>query len=434
MSDSSNFQLIILVIFGGFLVLGVLLFTGVLPGFKSPAGGFGGEVTLWGTIPDAQIRPIIDRINQDHREEFTLNYVAKDPNTFEQDVVDALAGGTGPDLFELSQDLIVRQENKVFVVPFDSLSERVFKDTFAEEGELYVTKEGILALPLSIDPIVMYWNRDMFSGAGITKPPLFWDEFLTLAPILTKVDQSKNVLESTIAFGEFSNVTNAKDILSLLFLQVGNSITVRGTEGLRVTLLDRNDTNQIPAESALRFYTEFSNPAGPTYSWNRALPSSRDMFTRGNLAVYFGYASELASFSIKNPHLNIDAAPVPQIRGEKVKRTFGTMTGIAIAKNSPKIQTAFSVAYLLTGASAAKDISGVSGLQPARRDLLSEKPTDGFGAVFYESAVMSRGWLDPNPKETYTIWKDTAEYTSSGRLRIAEALSAATEQMTNITR
>ena len=59
------------------------------------------------------------------------------------------------------------------------ISERDFKNTYIEEGELYLAANGILGLPITVDPMVMYWNRDIFSSAAIAAPPSYWDEFLT---------------------------------------------------------------------------------------------------------------------------------------------------------------------------------------------------------------------------------------------------------------
>ena len=58
------------------------------------------------------------------------------------------------------------------------------------------------------------------------------------------------------------------------------------------------------------------------------------MFVKEDLALYFGYGSERADIMAKNPHLNFDIAPVPQIRGNKTQVTFGRMQGIAIARNA----------------------------------------------------------------------------------------------------
>lgn len=430
MSGNQNiFQTVIIGIFLAFLILGVLLFAGVLPGFRGDSE-YGGEVTMWGTIPYDTLAPILNQISIDYRDNFTLAYVAKNSDTYESDLIQALAAGKGPDLFMLPHDLIVKHEDKVFPIPLESFSERVFKDTFIEGGELYLRPEGAVGLPFTINPLVLYWNRDLFSTAGIANPPRYWDEFLTMAPRIARIDQSKNVLAGFAALGEFVNISYAKDVLSLLFLQSGDTIMSRRPDGGIATVFgERNQNNERPAESALRFYAEFSNPSKIVYTWNRALPSSRDMFVRGDLALYFGYAGELASIREKNPHLNVDVAPVPQIRDERNQKTFGRMTALAIARNSQNIQTAFTVAYTLTGASVGGDIADVLGLPPVRRDLLSKDQTGAIGSVFYASALMAHAWLDPDPEGSYTIWKDMVENVSSGRTQPDEAVGIAARQL-----
>jgi hypothetical protein len=37
----------------------------------------------------------------------------------------------------------------------------------------------------------------------------------------------------------------------------------------------------------------------PEYSWNRSLPNSSDAFANGDLAIYFGFASEYAKMKEK---------------------------------------------------------------------------------------------------------------------------------------
>ena len=41
-------------------------------------------------------------------------------------------------------------------------------------------------------------------------------------PSLTTVDSRRNISQSAIGMGEYLNVRNAKEILSMLFLQVGH--------------------------------------------------------------------------------------------------------------------------------------------------------------------------------------------------------------------
>ena len=123
----------------------------------------------------------------------------------------------------------------------------------------------------------------------------------------------------------------------------------------------------------------------------------------------------------------------PQIRGNTARITFGEMQAIAIAKNGARTGASFQVAYLLTGKDISDEIGKVFKLPPPRRDILAVKQTDSFNSVFYDSALMARGWLDPAPKETYTILKDMAEGISSGRFRVSEAVSQASAEMRRFT-
>ena len=100
----------------------------------------------------------------------------------------------------------------------------------------------------------------------------------------------------------------------MLILQTGNDIIERTDEGLESVINRAVDITGSPAESAVRFFMEFSNPSKRTHSWNRGMPESKDTFSAGDLAVYFGLASELSDISLKTPHLNFDVAVVPQIR------------------------------------------------------------------------------------------------------------------------
>ncbi len=412
-----------------FVVLALLIFTGVIPGFGTPKNGFGGEVVLWGTVSENIMRKPIEEFNNQYNKLFSLKYKEKPSATFESDLIEALAAGKGPDLFFLSQDMILKDKDKVFTIPYNSISQRDFKSNFIEEGELYLTDDGVLALPFIINPLVMYWNRDIFSSSGVAREPFFWDEFFTLAPILTTVDRVKNISKSAVALGEFSNITNVKDILSALLFQSGDDIIKKTSKKVEVVLGDSASGGGKPAESALRFFMEFSNSAKPFYSWNKSLPSSKDMFTSGDLAIYFGYAGELSNIIAKNSHLNFSISPIPQIRDSGKKITFGKMYGLAIAKNSKNQRTAFQAAFLLTDAEFLENFAKITKLPPVRRDLLAKKQTDQYNSVFYESAIMSKGWLDPNPNASYNVFRDMVESVSSGKNRISEAVLDATSEM-----
>ncbi len=415
MKKTSTFQTIVLVVFGVFIVVGMAYF--------SLGAGSGGDTTrltekviIWGTLSDSIVTEIIQDVFLDDSSK--ISYEEKRESVFDRELVEALASGVGPDMILLPQNLILRHSNKVYKIPYGSMSLRSFKDKFIEEGELYLDEEGILAIPITIDPMVMYWNRDMFSSAGISKVPEYWDEFYKIAQNVTVKDNQSNISRSAISFGEFQNVTNAKEILSMLIMQAGSPITSRSIlskKGVRSVLGDTLGYDVVPAVSALRFYTEFSNPTKSSYSWNRSLSFSFDMFTSGDLAVYFGFASELSRIKKKNPNLNFDIAKVPQTRDTSKSVTFGEMQGLSILKQSKKIGTAFQVSIMFSDPKFISKLSNALELPPVRRDLLFKKPSDAYMALFYDSALISKAWLDPSPVDTKKAFKRMVESVVSGR-------------------
>lgn len=430
----SNFQIALLAAFGFFAVIAVLIFAGVLPGFNSASNSFAGEITIWGTIPEEKMSKILDEFNQENEKSFRVVYQEKDGGSFNRELVNALASGKGPDIFMMSSDSVITEGDKALPILYKTLPERDFKNQFIEAGEIYLTEEGVLSLPIVVDPIVMYWNRDIFSATGISSAPKFWDEFLTIAPSVTLLDKASNVKRSAIAFGEVRNVTHAKDILSMLILQTGNNIMERTDNRLESVINRAEDVTGSPAESATRFFMEFSNPSKRTYSWNRGLSESKDFFVSGDLAVYFGLASEFPEISLKNPHLNFDVSVVPQIRDSKLNSTSAKIYGLSIAKSSAKSEAAFRAAYLLASAKYSGMLAEGLGLPSPRRELLSARPDSSHGEVFQRSAIIGKTWLDPDPEGTYNVFKDMVEGISSGKLTPSDAMARANEELNSLVR
>jgi ABC-type glycerol-3-phosphate transport system substrate-binding protein len=423
----SQFQLVVVGILMALALVAVLIISGVIPGLGIGGGGKAANINIWGTIPFDYVKDVISNLNEKNRSIFNLNYVQKDPLTYESELVDALAAGRGPDVFLLPQDLILKHKDKVLIVPFTSFPKRTFKDTFIGEGELFLSASGVIAFPLVIDPIVLYWNRDLFANAAISRPPKTWNEFEDFVPRLTIRDSGGNIIQAGAAFGEFQNIDHAKDIISLLMLQAGNPIV--DSEKLKSTLKEEGSSAISPAESALMFFTEFSDPLKTTYSWNRSLANSRNSFIAGTLAIYFGYASEYKDIASKNPHLNFDIDEVPQIKDGSVQATFARMYGLAVSKTSANAVAALNAVYNLTNQDSVSKISQNAYLPPGRRDLLSQNIEDPALSVFYKSAIKSRAWLEPDPQKVSDLFSSMIENVITGKKKISDSISDASQKL-----
>lgn len=422
----TKFQIILLSVFGVFIVGAVMVFALYQGG---GAGAAPATVTIWGDISGEEFNLLLNTTASLRDPGLTIRYVQKPEASIDQEFTEALARGEGPDLIILPQDKLWKNRSKLMPMPYSSISERDFQRAFVEEGELLLDEAGIYGLPISIDPMVLYFNRDLLSAAGYARPIEYWDEIYTVTTKLTRRDAAGNLIESTVALGETRNIPNAKEILTLLFLQAGTPITGITQGELRSELAQNLGRTVLPAESALDFYTQFSNPAKSFYSWNRALPDAQTRFTSGDLAYYLGFASELRTIRNKNPNLNFAVATVPQSRASGQKITFGRLRSISISRATPNSEAALRALLSLVSKELAKPLSEILSLPPARRDLLSETPNDAVMPVFYEAALQSRGFLDPNERATRTLFNSMIDSVTSGRSRTLEAINTASREL-----
>lgn len=425
MKNLSKFQLIILGVFTAFIIIGVLVFA-----FGSSSKSSGqAEVVIWGTMPARQFEEVLVATGLNENPKLKINYVEKNPERFDFEFLEAIAENRGPDLFFLSSESVVSQESRALTIPFSSFSENNFKSSFLEISEIFIKDTGFLALPISVDPLVMYWNRDIFNSAGIVNPPRYWDEFYDLSIKLSRKDNNFNLQRSAVALGEVFNVSHSFEILSSLVMQAGNPITEKAPGGVSVVFSQSRGLSAVPAERALSFYTEFSNSLKPFYSWSRSLPASKNHFISGDLAVYFGLASDIFEIADRNPNLNFDVAVLPQAEGVDKRLVYGRVEGLAINSRSRNIPTAFNTAMILSGREASLAFSQIRNLPPARRDLISQRPDRAFMEVFYESAIISKSWLVPDKQKVTLIFREMVESVTGGRSRVRESVIKASNEL-----
>ena len=421
-----NFQLIILIVFIVAAIFGVLVFSGAIPLGGSSTVGPKGTVVLWGTIPYIDLSTPLQAFNAANPT-FIVKYVQKDVDTFDQSLLEALASGTGPDMFFLPDNLAFHYSNKIFTIPYSSYPLNSFKNSFTGAGEVFLTDTGILAFPMSVDPLMMYYNRSILDANGIVYPPTTWTDLTSLVPTLTQKDNSNTITKSAVAMGQFSNINNAKDILATLFMQTGNPI-IKEQNGVFISTLNAQIKNSN-ISSVLKFYTDFTDPNQNVYSWNASFPNSADAFSSENLTFYFGFASELKSLINKNPNQDFFVAPIPQIKNSTSKLTMSHVTGLAISSFSKNFNTAFTAASLMATGDFAASFALATGTAPARRDLLTTKPTDAYSPYFYSSALYAKSWLDPSPTDTSNIFSGMVNAVLSGNMTALDAIGDANAKM-----
>lgn len=285
-------------------------------------------------------------------------------------------------------------------------------------------------MPLAVDPILMYWNRDLFAKAGYSLPPKTWDILADVVKVLTLRDTTRNILQSTVAFGEYRNVQNAKEVLLMLLMQTGSRLVEEGDDRYYVALDEPVvENSRKPFNATLQFFIEFSNANSPLYSWNRSIPDDLTSFLGEDLAIYFGFGSEYPKIRERNPNFNFDTAAVPQGSGANILRNYGRFYGLALVKSSKNQQGAYQAILKLASQEPAVAITTGLNMAPVLRDAISLGNSDAYRQTIYNQALISRGWLDPDGEASDTIFQTMVEDVVSSRQKVTSAVSDAVRRL-----
>lgn len=430
----SKFQVAILIIFGLFIVGGVVAFS-VYKG-SSPTIT---DLSVWGTLPTETWNSWFSSapIYQNRIYRITYTYVPE--KNFDSELVNAIAEGRGPDIIFAFHDRIIKNQGKITPIPYSSFSLRDFQNTFIDGANVLTTPQGELGLPILVDPLVLYYNKDIFANFSLVNPPQLWEQMYTLSPTMTVRDtKTGNIIQSTIPLGAFSNVLHAKEILSAMIMQAGGAVISDQQQQtasqlpIRATLSESFGLPYSPGNAALLFFTEFSNPTKIFYTWNRSLPDSLSVFSAGDSAMFVGFASDLGKIKEKNPNLVFDVTFLPQSTGAKRLTTYGRVLAFAVSKSSAKLTPAFGAVYEMMSKQSSQVLADILKLPPARRDALQIKPNDPFQAIFYDSAIQSVAWKDPDTEKTADIFQEMIDSVASGRVRVEEAVFNAQSKLQSI--
>jgi ABC-type glycerol-3-phosphate transport system substrate-binding protein len=423
------FELALVVGFGlmGLLALGLLATYKPAPDTSIPT--LGGAVEIWGTLDDVAFYKVLDPIVEKNEVYKVIRYTEKDPATIDSEFLNALAEDRGPDLVLIPHEKLTSYRSKLQAVPYENFPERDFKNLYIDGAELFALSDGVYAYPIAIDPLVMYWNRNMLSAKNVISAPTTWEQIVnSIVPTFVVRDFSRNITTSPIAFGEYRNVKHAGDVLGMLMIQIGSNLVAESESNTYKILINQSaDRTQLPLEEALTFYTNFAiaSPVNPLYSWNRAKPMDTDAFLSEDLVLYFGKGSEAKTLAAKNPNLNFDIAEVPQGATATIRRTYGTFYGLGLLKSARNKPGAFLAMQLIGGADFAKAYANALTMAPAHRTSLASGSSDTYGRIIFSSAIAARGWLTPAPSEVDSVFAQMVEDVLANRYKSAEAANDA---------
>ena len=390
-------------------------------------------VTLqfWGTFDDARFYSdaIADfnKINPGAR----VIYRAINFEDYEKQLIDSFAAGTGPDIWLMHNTWLPKHGDKIQPLPQEKLSGedkplltlKEFQEQFVDVAVQDLMLGGqIYALPIYIDTLALYYNKDLFNTAGITSPPKTWEEFNDAVKGLTSFDSRGNISRAAAAIGTAKNINRSTDILALLMLQSGVKMTNNDHSSATFA---KSVSGADVGETALQYYTDFANPSKQVYTWNDSQSYSIDAFVNGNVAMMLNYSHHIKTIRDKAARFNFAIAPVPQIAGASVAANYANYWAPTVSKQSKNSIVAWKFLVYLSSTRGNSFYVNASNRPSARRDLLEQQKTDPDLGVFATQALSARSWYQVDSTAIETIFAEMIDGVNFGRASVREALQAA---------
>ncbi len=389
-------------------------------------------LNIWGTYETSTVMQQLVTGFESANPGVQVVYTEKDPATYENDLLNALASGTGPDIFAIHNDWLSKYENKLVAAPVYVFDAKKYDQDFLDVANAdFIDNGKIYAVPMSIDSLGLYYNKDILGSAGIATPPQTWQELSSDARKITKTRGFGNFLVSGVAMGTADNVENAEDILYLLMLQDG---TVPYSQDLSTSTLDQSvisssGNTYFPAADALRFYTSFADPSSGNYTWSQKSDDAVTAFANGQLAFLYGYSFTRDAIIQKSPNLNFDIAPVPQPNANQNLVNYANYWGYGVSKQSKYGATAWKLLQYLTSNKILQKYYQLHKLPASRRDLISSQADDLEIGVFAESNLTAKSFYKKDAGQVDSIIKNMINEVILRGKSIDDALSNAVQQI-----
>lgn len=303
------------------LLLIFLIFRFVVPLFNQTKKEEAVTLTYWGLFEDKNVmNTIVSDFHRTHPT-ITVNYIQKDIKQYRQSLVTQISAGNGPDIYRFHNSWVGMMKSFLSPMTADVIPSDEFKKNYYPVIQQDLVRNGALyGIPLEIDTLSLFVNTELFAAGG-NAVPTTWDEFIRVAKDRVVKDSGDKIQTAGAALGTYDNITHAPDIISLLMAQNGTSFT-----NFSSTL---DNTSQ-----ALQFYTAFAKDEGSV--WDSTLDPSVVAFSKGNLAMYFGYSWDIFAIKALNPDLQFSIHPVPNLPSRKMAMASYWVEGVSVKSKHQK--------------------------------------------------------------------------------------------------
>jgi len=343
------------------------------------------------------LEPFIESFEKEYPQ-ITIEYKKLSWDDYKDQFIDNISSDDLPDIFVIRGDSSPKYEDYISPCPEGVVTPDDFKNIFAEVGyNDLVSDDQIYGIPLSVDSLALYYNKDLFEEAELNLPPETWDEVKDYAQALTKKDGDGNITQAGISLGTSENIAWSSDILQAMMLQKGISMVDQEKNAIFNLCSSKLDKVSCPGAETLELYTSFIDPENDWQSWDNSLSRNTEMFAQGKLAMMINYSFQASQ--IKNPDLNFAVAPLPQMK-EGGGITYARYWALAVSKKSEHPEQAWEFIKFLSSKENNKKYCKNTSNPTSRLDLINEPQEDPILGVFIQQALSSKSWYK---KDAYKV-------------------------------
>ncbi|MDP2685173.1 MAG: extracellular solute-binding protein [bacterium] len=446
-------KILIISLFGFLVLVGGLVAWNVINKPDPPPSPV--TLNIWGVWDEtSDWQQIISSYNALHPY-ITINYSKIRYEEYEKMLLEGWATSSGPDIFAIPNSWVQSYSSK-FIYPLPATTAVSYYTTkkvlFKTETTIEKRNEPslnagsinrdyidtvyndiiiggqIYGLPMGINTLALYFNRDLLSQANIVQPPQTWSDFTNMVQSIAIVNNDDEIVRAATALGGYDNMANVSDIVTLLLMQNGANMTVVKKQAL-FNQASSSDPTYFPAQEALRFYTDFSNPTKSVYTWNNQMPDALNEFASGKLAFLFAYPFQESEIRAKAQGINYEVSTIPQINPNN-KVNYANYWIYTVAKNSPYVGFAWN--FLQYAANTANVTSYIENTQQtsALRSVITEQLKDPDRGVLAQQALTAKSWYrGQNPQNTEIYFSEMIENIVNETLTIEKALEVAANKI-----
>ncbi len=384
----------------------------------------GGSLTVWASTTFAgsgssALAQAAQEYGSKHK--VTVTVQGFPANDLTGKITTALGGGDGPDIVIVDAAQVAVLASSKMLVDISSRFNGVKSQFFPGNVTATTYNGASYAVPFDTSNVALFWNKQMFSKAGIANPPSTWDELQSAAKELTGGKQ-------------YGYMLGAKGYGSFLFWpwlwQNGGSIL--DDANTKAVFNSAEGMQAWKTYSGLYLTQKVVPPTflGVTQAWDQYIQP----FMTGQVAMMAIGDWGIAPLAKGNPSLQYGVAPLP--RGTQAASVLGG-NAIGITKAAKNQDTAWGFVNWLTGKDQEKVLEDGYKRIPARVDAAdsSFSSADPARKVFAGQAAVAKSrpavakWNSIEWGVMADAWDSVIQKKKSPEQALNEAADAATKTL-----